>query len=627
MRGDPRRSRVLFVVLLVATVAVGLAVVPGMAVTGVSDVIARLDLGAQSPPPGARSTPAISEGDSGYVVDGRSSGVVSVPIRVSNPPDDRRVILLVTAPSTPGTDTSVSVASGGQRRSLGTVDGWTDEPLDITREVVSGSPRLRFRVASERAEPVLFLDRILTLSVTDDAESSAAPWSVGLFLGLLCACLLALRGRVTRHWPLVALVGIGGLLLWDEVRDQGLTPVPPAAESLWQVVTSSPIVDLHSGILSGASDVHSSLALQLFQLLEPFLGSGDAAVRGASAVVGVAALALFYAVGARVAGRAGAITAVLAALATDVFRNASATGESTTTLLAASAVLIVAIHVCLPGTRRLEAGLLGAAGAVAILADPVWMPGVLIAILFFPLLNGPSSEADSGDSVVDRTSRALPDRLRVIGTGLLVLVVLLVPNRLSLADQSNGDVLADVHKRATYARNVEFVGQQDDHGAPSEEAFSEDPYGGDETGLVEYIFYDHSLSVVVGGVLTGTNDLLESIAERPESGLAGLVALVVCALGGLYLLILPRLRLLLIIPFVVAAPSLFFASRGAEAPFDAGAPVWVGLLIAAGVLAYAVVGLVTRYAPGPPTGLRRGSPRRSSVLRRRRRSEEFEVRH
>ena len=96
----------------------------------------------------------------------------------------------------------------------------------------------------------------------------------------------------------------------------------------------------------------------------------------------------------------------------------------------------------------------------------------------------------------------------------------------------------------------------------------------------------------MGGSLSGAQDALDAFAERKESRLAGLIAFVLALAGSVYLLILPRLRQLLLLPLLIAAPALFFVSRGAMASFAGGAAIWPAFAIAAGVLAYAAAHLV-----------------------------------
>jgi hypothetical protein len=76
-------------------------------------------------------------------------------------------------------------------------------------------------------------------------------------------------------------------------------------------------------------------------------------------------------------------------------------------------------------------------------------------------------------------------------------------------------------------------------------------------------------------------------AARPETKLVGLLAFVVGCLGALYLLLLPRLRVLVLVPVLIATVPWFFASRGTGPPGVSIALVWPVLFMGAATVAYA----------------------------------------
>jgi hypothetical protein len=318
-------------------------------------------------------------------------------------------------------------------------------------------------------------------------------------------------------------------------------------------------------------------------------------------LVGVGAVVAIYALGRRVAGLVGAVTAVTCALLTDPFRLSLSTGDATGTLVLAGVLFLIAVHRTLQRADREAAILLGAAGAIAVLADPTWWPGVVAAIVLLALREAPAGT-----------------RRRVLVTGLVVFAVLTLPSRVSVSHQTKGDLSADVTARTTLARNVEFVGRG--HGAPPNRAALDDaPYSGKQVGLGAYIFGDHSLSVVAGGTLTGAYDGLSAGAARPEAKLFGLLAFLAELAGVVFLLLLPRLRLLVVIPALVALVPWFIASRNGIDPFAAQVAFWPAMLVGVASLAYAGWGLARDRLQG--TRLAGVLGRRAGALRLRGRRE------
>jgi hypothetical protein len=222
---------------------------------------------------------------------------------------------------------------------------------------------------------------------------------------------------------------------------------------------------------------------------------------------------------------------------------------------------------------------LGAVGAVAIMADVTWWPGVISAILLLSLKELPSERRRAG-----------------LIAGLAALAIVTLPSRLSVAHQSSGDGSADVTLRSTQARNLEFIGAG--HGAPpTRAAYDVDPFSGRRVGLGDYVFGDHSLSVVVGGTLGGIYDGLTAQADRPETGLAGLLSFILQIVGVVFLLAVPRLRLLVLVPAVVALVPWFLADRTEVSQFLAQAAFWPGMLAGVAALGYAGWQIARRRVP------------------------------
>jgi len=216
-------------------------------------------------------------------------------------------------------------------------------------------------------------------------------------------------------------------------------------------------------------------------------------------------------------------------------------------------------------------------------------------------------------------------RWRLLAVGLLAFVVLLLPNRVSTAHQNEGNLAGDISRRATFVRNVEFAGRG--HGAPASEAErARRPFSGEKAGLAEYLMGDHSVTVVAGGTLSGLYDSLSAAARRHQTKLVGALAFALCVLGFVYLLIVPRLRLLVLLPVLLAVPEFFFTSRDGVPAFEAGAAVWPSFVVAGGVLLYVLVQFAGRSSGGEAvrkaadrllttrvmSGIRLGSPSRSA---------------
>ena len=554
------------VLVIVALLGVSVLVVPGMRATGGVAEREVFSLNRGDRPADAEVMGAVDRGVDGYVVRPRADGSVTIPIDFSAAAD--RNLIRVWAFGREGLTTRVSVvAADGTRQFLGSASEWQGRTFDITRLAGNGRLRLEASASNTTTQPALFLDQVGTAVASSTAKPDARAWQVAIWVGLLMAALLHARRKLGRHWVLP--IGSAALawLLWDGVLDAAYVPLEPNAASLWSAANAAEPFSLATGFLSGSFGEVSALAVQLDHALTAIVGTGTAAARSATVLTAVAALALVYAFANRVAGPLAATVALVIAVLADPFRDAAITGTSTMALIAAAALFLLVVHACLAETNKYAAGLLGAAGGVAFLADPTWFPGILFAIIVLGALYGPRGQ-----------------KLKVVGVGALVLMIVILPNRISTADQSGGDLLADVSRRSTFVRNVEFAGAG--RGAPQREDLVQNPFGGEPVGLTEYLFEEHTLSVVVGGTLSGATDAMSRAADRDESGLVGLAGWILTLLGTAYLLIVPRLRLLVLLPLALAAPTLFFVSREAADPFTAAAPVWPALVTGAGVLVF-----------------------------------------
>jgi Dolichyl-phosphate-mannose-protein mannosyltransferase len=376
---------------------------------------------------------------------------------------------------------------------------------------------------------------------------------------------LALLGRVRRDFPLVLATGLTGFLVWPSVASSAFTPL---GSDTWGAARHAGWLDLEHGLVSGTFGALSALCVQLFHALTPITGTGELGARTASMLVGVFAVVAIYALARRVAGVVGAITAVALALICDPFRQSLSSGDATGTLVLASCLFLLALHHVLTRRDLRSFGWLGASGGVATIADPTWWPGVVAALLLIALLYS-----------------AAGDRRRAVAVAVAVFAIVVLPARVSVAHQAGGDLTADVTLRTTYARNAEFLGR--DHGAPPNRvALNAAPYSGQRVGLGSYVFGDHSLSLIVGGTLSGAYDAIGAAGARPVTMAVGLVAFIIGLAGLVILLFLPRLRLFVIVPALLAAVQFFLSNRAHRPLFIACAPFWPALLVGGATVAY-----------------------------------------
>jgi hypothetical protein len=575
-------------VTLAATFALSLAVIPRMYSTGNVVDTTVLPLGVQAPAPHARASGTIIENEYGYVLTAHAAGKVDIPLRFTTKPGQWSLLRLWASGLGQVDIRATLIGHSGQRRFLGRARGWIGRPFDVTSDLASGRRVvLEISASNPTASPVIILDQIAQSQAPSSVVVTAQGWMVGLWLALIVSTVLLATKRLRRHWMLVGITGVGGYFLWRAIPGMSLYPLEGQAALIWPAVQQASWFGFHNGLWWGSWVGVSSLTVQLFHAVTPLVGTGSAGARGASALLGIAAVIAIYAVGNRVAGRRGAVIAAVSALLADSFRLEVGLGTSIPVLALAAALFLYAVHVCLTRTTRQEIILLAGAGLLMCLANPLWIPGVVIAIVVMALAYAPSGQ-----------------RMRVLGVGLLALTLLTLPNRISTADQNGGDPFADVNHEIRSARNTEFAGQ-DRHGAPSLAAFRRDPTGsGGPVSLGDYLFVDHSVPVAVGSTLTGGYEALQSLAVRNETKLAGLLAFLLMVIGLAYLLILPRLRMLFIVPLLVGAPSLFLASRHVTLPFEAGMTVWPALLVGSGVLVYAISRPIESQARARLSGFR-----------------------
>jgi hypothetical protein len=398
--------------------------------------------------------------------------------------------------------------------------------------------------------------------------------------------------------------GLTAFLVWPAVL-VGAYEAPVA--DLWASVDDASWIGLDDGLISGSFGLRSSLAVQLFHVFSPITGLGPTGARTASMLVGVLAIVAIYVLGHRVAGVVGAVTAVTAALLTEPFRTSLSTGSSTGTLVLAACIFLIAVHNVLLRPDRMGMVLLGIAGAMAILAEPLWWIGVVAAIVLLSLRNFPRGAV-----------------VRALVAALAALAVVSLPNRVSVARQADGDLNADVVARATIARNVEFVGRG--HGAPpDQEALSANPTAGKPIGLFGYLFGEHTPTKVAGGALNGAYDGLEAAAERTETTPLGVVAFIAELVGVLFLLLVPGLRLLVLVPAMLAVVPWFLAGHDVIGPFIGLTAFWPAMLVGAAAVGFAVHGALRDRVRMPaavtsalhkPAGVMRRGGRRGAPARR-----------
>jgi hypothetical protein len=539
---------------LVAFAVVSLLLIPRIHADGVVG-ISTYELGTDHPAPGVRVKGAARADADGYRVGNYSSGRVTFTVRAPAGHDSRTRLIVWGGGGSAVSSTLTLVDAAGRRHVLGSPASWQAHPVDVTA-FGQGPLRLEFAADNTGTGAQLFADQVRVATYRSGAVPEAGRWEAAAWVALGALLALVVFRRPVRDFVLVAAAPLATYIAWPHVITGMLQPsggdlADPVAHAKW--------LDLDHGLLSGTFDANSALAVQLFHVLSPITGTGTAGVRTASLLVGVLALVVVYALGARLAGFAGGLAALAFALLSDPFRASLGSGDSTSTLILSSCLFLLAAHRSLVrGDRTAMIGL-GVTGALMILALPICWPGVLAAVGVLVLR--------SAAGVRTRTALAV---------AFVTLGLVLLPSRIGLAHQSGGAADADVVQLASGANTIELGPLPD--GSPR------------EIGLVDYLT-SHTPRELAGGTLHGASDGLSAASERGETKLVGLLALVAGVAGTAILLVLPGLRLLVIAPALVALVPWFFEERGALPPFPAEAMFWPVLPLGAAALAYTVVQL------------------------------------
>lgn len=563
----PRKRALILVGAVLLAVTLAFPILADLRVTGSPVLLLDSDM-----------TPAPEGSQVGRTVDTNENGLVAPPYRLATAtvplelgdlaPEDRRLLRLwVYGGSFMTTTVQLLTPRRREVQALGDASTWVGKTFDISRASRAQSGRLLLRITAfnRDREARLFVDKVELIAGDEHTRTGVAPVPFAIWIGaaLLLGIIVARVSRWSLLLPLPAAIFAG--LLWVDVRSEAFIPADPALVALWERVASASWFGIDSGMLWGSFETRSHLTAQLLHLTTPLVGEGAAAARAATVILAILALCAVWWAGARVAGAVGAITATVTMLLLDGTRQAALEQPETMCLILTGSLYVVAMHRCLGEPDRPSFGWLGAASALAILAEPLFLPGVLAVLVALGLRYGKP-----------RT---------VVWAALIVLLALTLPNRLSVAREGDGDLFADTAKRAVAARNVEYAGEG--HGAPSRAVAVADPYAGSRLGMTEYALGTHSPSVVAGATLVGAYESLAALARRDTSRLLGLIAFLLLLFGGAYLLAVPLLRWLLAAPLIISAPLLFLLDRGTGDAFAAAAFFLPGLLVGGGVLVYA----------------------------------------
>jgi hypothetical protein len=558
------------VALALATVATALVVGPGIRATHPLTEVGTLDLGTASPPDGVLARGDVRENENGYLAAPNGRARVIVPLELPRRPDARTLLRIWAYGSATARTHVVLVAADGSRHPLGDPVGWAGKTFDVTRLAGGTGDRLVVTHVNDQTSDVLFLDRVAPVVAPRAAVATAATEGVVLLVLLTAAALLAACGRLRRHWPLPLALASFVALTWHRIPPTSLDQLPLASIPTWSDAVTGSWLGFHDGLLGGSWIGVSSLAVQLYHAFTPIVGDAGVSARSAALLAMLLALAAIYALGNRAAGRLGAVVATLIALACTPLRDAVVDGSSLPVLVLAGALLAYCVHACLARATALAAALLGAALALAVLANALWLPGAVLALPIVVLVCGEPGS-----------------RLRALGAGTLVALILLGPHLASTAAQNDGRLFADVDAAAVAARNAEFAGEG--HGAPSVLEALRAPLGGRPVTLAGYVFGDHSLGQGAGGTLSGAHEALSAFGAGGAA--LGGIAFALALVGVAYVLLLPRLRLLVLVPLLVALAALFVAGQTPADAFAAGAVWWPALPASAAILGYAAVRL------------------------------------
>jgi hypothetical protein len=566
-----RSGTVVAIVLASAAVVTAILVGPGIHASGQIAPISPVKLGTTAPPGQQQARGELQEDPHGFLVKPYGTAQVTVPLDLPSAVRAKTFLRLWVYRSKEVMSRVVLAGANGSERSLGGTAAWVGKRFDVTDLARGGPVRLEVTSVNHLAEPVFFLDGVAPVLVPDAAVVTASTWSVALLVLLVAAALLAVFRRLRRHWPLPLALAAFAALAWPRIPPTSLDPLPAASMAMWNDVVSASWFGFHNGLLWGSWNGASSLATQLYHAFTPIVGNATVSARSAALLAALLAIAALYALGNRAAGRIGAVTAALIALAATPLRDAVVDGSALPVLVLAGTLLLYGLHACLGKATPLAVALLAAGLSLAALAEPLWLPGAAVAL-----------------GVVVLVCAERGTRWRALGAGALVMLILLGPHLASTAAQNNGRLFADVDARAIAARNAEFAGGG--HGAPSAAQVARDPAAtGQPVTLGGYVFGDHSLAQVVGSTLSGGQRALSAFGAGASA--LGVLAFAFSLLGVVYVLILPRLRMLVFAPLIVALPALFVAGRITTSHFGAGAVWWPVLPVSAAILMYAAVHL------------------------------------
>jgi hypothetical protein len=560
------RAHAPLVLLGVAVLLAYALVVPRMGSEGVVRG-GTLELDRGQPVPELKRSASTARNIYGFVVAPFDKAKVSFALPKTFPVEGDKTTLTITAGGGPGVSTRVTlIDASGARHLLGRPERWLGHTVDASSLVGSDGSRLEITATNSQNEPRLVADRLVVLSYPPAAIPKASRWEVTALIVLALLFVLVLLNRARRDAPLIAAAGILTFIVWPKIVAAAFVPL--SDPGLWDAATGAKWLDIDQGLLSGTFGGLSHLAVQLLHAMSFVTGTGATGARVASMVVGLAALAAIYYLGLRVAGRVGAVAASVCALFADSFRASLVDGTSTTTLVLAACLFLVAAHRVLQRGDRGSLVVLGAAGAIAILAEPLWWPGVVATIVLLAVRHAPHAGG----------------RRAALIAGLVALVVISLPARISVAHQQN-DLNGDVVERLTGARNAEFVGRG--HGAPPTAAALEaNPRGGPQVGMLDYLFGDHGLDGTVEGTVGGAFDSVSAIGERPQTEVFGLLAFLLEIAGVLVLILVPRLRMLVLAAALLSLVPWFLADHGLSGAFASGAAIFPALLLGGATIAH-----------------------------------------
>ena len=557
------------VALAIASVATAVAVGPGIRATDPLTELGVLDLGTGAPRDRVRADGDVREDENLYLVSPNGVALVTVPLQLPRRAG-ARTLLRLWAYGSDSVRTRVVLVSDGSRRVLGDAGTWVGEVFDVTRQATAGSARLEVTSVNRGPLEWPFLDRVAPVVAPRTAVVTAATWEVALLVLLAATAFLAICGRLARHWPLPLALAAFVALVWHRIPPTSDYLLPLASIPTWNDAVSASWLQFHDGLLWGSWIGVSSLAVQVYHAFTPIVGDAAVSARTAALLAALLAVAAVYALGNRAAGRLGAVVATLIALAASPLRDAVVDGGSLPVLLLAGAVFAYCLHACLARATPLAAAMLAGGLSLVALADPLWLPGAAVALPLVVLVRGEPGA-----------------RLRSLGVGALTALVLLAPHLASTAAQNDSRPFADVDARARMARNAEFAGKG--HGAPSVAESLRDPLGGRPVTLAGYLLGDHSPGQLVGGTLRGGQETLSAFGAGGSA--LGAIVFALALLGVAYVLLLPGLRLLVLVPLLVALPALFVAGQTDTDAFAAGAVWWPALPVSASILVYAAVRL------------------------------------